>query len=474
MPQLDWNATINSIRESLPQTQFQNWFKPLTLIRCNENSVVLGVPSRFHEEWVRSHYSQQLRRAIKNQVGTELQLEFEVLVGDENVEASMSPHPEPSPPVPHGRPNLRIVESPPPGPEEAAAAKVEIPERPTIPPVTHPFFELECNHVAYQCAQMVIAGTFTVNPLIIQAGVGMGKTHLLSEIGHRLEATRPGVRVRYVNGETFTAEMVNAIKNDRILQFKRKYREETEILLFDDIQVLSRRIRTQEELLHIFNEIVTRGGHVIFSSSLPPHRIEDFIDPLKSRILSGVVAEVKQPTFDERVEILARMCARNQLHMEGPVLRSLADKGQKDIRELIGTLLRVHLQAKLENKPLDHEFLAKEVMGRDPQKENITMDEIITLVEHNFGVDRSELLSKSRKSVTTWSRQVAMYLARHYTLLPLEAIGKALGRDHATVIHAFQKVTETMESQPHRRYEVEFLKQKLQNRGPRVPNVPNL
>jgi len=148
-------------------------------------------------------------------------------------------------------------------------------------------------------------------------------------------------------------------------------------------------------------------------------------------------------------------------------MHQLADKHQTDVREMIGTLLRVHLQATLENKRLDGEFLAREGLVRETHREAITLAEIVSLVEHNFGVSRTDMFSKSRKGNINWARQVAMFLARTYTLLPLEEIGKQFGRDHATVIHAFSKVKETMEQQPTRRYEVEFLQQKLQGRAPR-------
>jgi len=473
MLQLDWNATINSIRESLPQAQFQNWFKPLQLIRADERAVVLGVPSRFHEEWLRSHYSQHLKQAIKKHSGgNELQLEFEILVLEENIEAAKASAPAPSIPPP-GRPNLRIVDNSEPlgRPADSHSQPVptphSLPEPPNLPVFSHEFFELDYNHVAFQCVGMFAEGTnLQINPLILQGGVGMGKTHLLSEIGRRVLKVNPRLRVRYTNAENFTAEMVRGLKSGEILSFKHKYRVETDVLLFDDVQGISKRLKTQEELLHIFNDIVARGGRVAFTSSVPPHRLEEFIEPMKSRLLSGVIAEIRSPSFNDKVDLLTKMSTHNRLAMDPAVVRLLADKGQKDVRELIGTLVRVHLQAKIENKALDHQFLAQEGWGREAQKEVITMAEIITLVEHNFGICRTELVSKSRKSHTAWARQVAMYLARTYTLLPLEEIGKAFGRDHATVIHAFQKVTDTLQSHPHRRYEVEFLKQKLQNRGP--------
>lgn len=471
MPQLDWDATIENIRQALPQTQFQNWIKPLTLIRCDDESVVLGVPSRFHEEWLRNHYSTHIASAIHRNCGSELQLEFEVLVADENMEASLSP----SEPIPGQRPPLRVLE----GGHQSQERPMAMPaapviEAPNLPVMGHAFVELDSNKVPYQCALLVVEGTVPLNPLVIQAGVGMGKTHLLSEIGSRIHLQNKRARIRYTNAESFTSEMVQAIKSNTILSFKQKYREQTDVLLFDDIHQLSRRVRTQEELMHIFNEIVGRGGRVVFTTTVSMHRVEEFIDPLKSRLLSGVIAEVKTPTFEEKVQLLARMAEHSRLVVDPIVLRSLADKGQRDVRELLGTLFRVHLQAKLENRSLDDAFLAEEgFAATEPKREAITLDEIVSMVEHNFGVDRAELMSKSRKSLTTWARQVAMYLARHHTLLPLEEIGKQFGRDHATVIHAFQKVTETMETQPTRRYEVEFLKQKLQNRGPKQPDFLN-
>lgn len=334
--------------------------------------------------------------------------------------------------------------------------------------------EMPYNHVAYQCANMFASGKhFPMNPLIVLGGIGMGKTHILTEIGQQIRAQNPRARIRFTNFESFSAELVTALRANDIHTFKRKYREGTDCLLFDDIQGLTKRLKTQEELLHIFNEIVARGGRIAFTSSVAPQRLEEFIEPLRSRLLSGVMAEIKPPSFEERVEILSRMAAHSQMTIDPLVLRSMADKGQKDVRELIGSLFRVHLQAKLENRTLDDNFLAKEGWVQASQKSAITLCEIISLVEHNYGVSRTELASKSRKTAVTWARQVAMYLARKHTLLPLEEIGKSFGRDHATVIHAFQKVSETMESQPTRKYEVEFLKQKLESHAPcATPDLP--
>jgi chromosomal replication initiator protein len=462
MLQLDWDATINTLRETLPQTQFQNWVKPVEFIRSDDTCVVLGVPSRFHEEWLRNHYSQRISQAIRDQCGAEIQLEFEILARSES-----QAHAEESPSA-SARPRLRIVESKPAEHERHEEAPPPI-EPPNVPRVHNPFFPLSFNHVAYQCVAMFAdRRELQINPLVILGGVGMGKTHLLSDLGNRVFRNNPEAQVRYTNAESFTNEMYRHLKSNDMLSFKRKYGELTDCLLFDDVQGLTKRMKTQEALLHIFNDIMARGGQVAFTSSVSPSRLEEFVEPLKSRLLSGVVAEIKVPGFDDKLKLLGAMAAHNHLTVETAVLHSLADKGQADVRELVGTLLRVHLQAKIENRTLDGEFLAQEGLVREIHREAITMAEIVALVEHNFGVNRSDMFSKSRKGNITWARQVAMFLARTYTLLPLEEIGKTFGRDHATVIHAFQKVTETMEQQPTRRYEVEFLKQKLQARSSRT------
>ncbi|MBY0371617.1 AAA family ATPase [bacterium] len=462
--QLDWDAAINSIRESLPQTQFQNWFSPVEFIRSNATSVVLGVPSRFHEDWLRNHYAEQIRRAIQNQCGSSLQLEFEIQIREENEQAAQAAIPKASTaPVVPERPPLRLITA-----EEKAPEPEALPEAPQIPPFHHPLFELPFNRVAYQCMGMFAESREMVfNPLVILGGVGMGKTHLLSELATKLHRRSPELRIRYTNAESFTYEYVQHIRSKDLLDFKKTYAERTDVLLFDDIHGLEKKSSTQEVLLHIFNEIVARGGRIAFTSAVSPGRLENFLEPLKSRLTSGVTAEIKPLAFEEKVELLNRFAAHNHIAIDGPVVRSLADKGQKDIRELMGTLLRVHLQCKLENRPLTGEFLAEESIGHDAPREAITMSEIVSLVEHHLGVPRSELVSKSRKGTTNWARQVAMYLARMATLLSLEEIGKTFDRDHATVIHAFEKVKETMATQPTRKYEVEFLKRKLQSRTPR-------
>jgi chromosomal replication initiator protein len=424
---------------------------------------------------VRSRFADTLKKAIRRQTGNDLQLEFEVLVRDENTEASKSEFPTlevvaPAPsqaPSASTRPVLRLIETETAYDDDENTSAAAL-YAPNYPKFNTPFLASGYNRLAYQCAMLFAeGGNAQANPLIIHSAVGMGKTHLLSEIGEAIYRRQPQLRIRYTTFEAFTSEMVKSFNDKTASEFQRKYRFETDVLLFDDVAGLAGRKRSQEELLHIFNEILARGGRVAFTTSQSVTRLTEFIDPLKSRLASGLSIDIKTPNFEEKVELLGQVSFHSQISVEATVLRSVADKGQKDIRELIGSLFRVHLQAQLENKPLNNEFLAKEGWIQESQKEVITLDEIIALVEHNFGINRSDMFSKSRKQAIVWARQVAMYLARRYTLLPLEEIGRTFGRDHATVIHAFDKVSETMQFQPTQGYQVEFLIKKLEARQPK-------
>ncbi len=471
MHQLDWNAAICQLKEVLPPTQFQNWVQPVSFLRTGEKSVVLGVPSRFHEEWVRLHYTREITAALKKQTGAELQLEFEILIGEENQNAAEAAIP--LPPSPPQRPTLRIVgggASATPAPPKALPEAESLPHfnlDPGLPNFSGPFMEFGFNRMALGFSrEFSKIGKLSFPCLILNAGVGMGKTHLLAEIGLMFQNTHPTARIRYVSGESFGAEYVRALKSNSLADFKWKY-SQLDCLLFDDLHQFSGP-KFQEALLFVFNEITNRGGRIAFGTSQPINRISDLIEPLRSRLQSSMVCEISPPNYDQRVELLSRACEQNRIAADGMVLRRLASQGQRDVREILGSLLSLHLRATISQQPLEeslsqHEQEQIEQPSRDP----INLNEIVLLVEHNFLMSRSDLVSKSRKEAPTWARQVAMYLARTYTLLPLEEIGTFFGRDHATVVHSFQKVVDSMEAHPQKRYQVEFLKKKLQARAPR-------
>ena len=460
-----WESTLKTIQDEVPAPQFQRWFKQLSFLRQEGETIYLGVPTLFHQDWISTYYREQLHRAIQQNFGNPLQLEFEVLVEDQNMEAATSvPLPVIAPP----KPTLRVVEGGHSAPRtEPASEEFDI-FSPQIPQFAGEFFELDFNRLCFQYSGLFAQkSSASLNPLVLVAGIGMGKTHLLATLGKEIIKNSPQLKVRYTHAEKFTNEMFRTWNDKNGPNYQRFYRDQVDILLFDDLQGLAGKKATQEALLHIYNEILSRGGRVVFTSSIPVSKLTDFLEPLRSRLLSGVSAEIKPPSYNEKLALLSLLAQQNQISVEETVLRVLADQGHKDVRELLGVFLRLHLQSRIEKKALDATFLAKEGLNFEAPQAAISLTEIIAMVEHSFGISKSDLISKSRKGLIVWARQVAMYLGRRFTVLSLEEIGKQFGRDHATVLYAYDKVSEAIRIHPSRKYEVEFLLQKLQARIPR-------
>jgi len=463
-----WESTLKSIQKEISPPQFERWFKGVSFVKQEARTLTLGVPSRFHLDWLNTHYKNQIDKAIEVNFGESLQLEFEVMIENSNLQAAQSQFElkEPS------RPQLRIVEG---GNEEKSPLEsMSSPEalsevfQSQIPYFPGHFFELDFNRLSYQYCGLFCEGSNThLNPLVIHGGVGMGKTHLLAMLGKELKKRSPQLTIRYTNAEKFTQEIFKSWNEKQGPNYQNFYRERVDILLFDDLQQLTGRKATQEALLHIYNEILSRNGRVVFTSGQPLQKLTDFIEPLRSRLFSGVSSEIKQPSYEERVTLLSLLAQQNRIEVEESVLRVLADQGYRDIRELLGTFLRLHLQASIEKKPLNGGFLSREGVSLEARQTTIQLSEITALVEQSFGISKSELVSKSRKALIVWARQVAMYLGRRFTLLSLDQIGKSFERDHATVLYAYEKVVETLQRHPNKKYEVEFLIQKLQKRLPR-------
>lgn len=465
MSHLDWNATLRTIKEEVAQVHFQNVLLPLEFINIDEKSVRLGVLSNFHADRVQS-FTSVIKKAIRKHTGNDVQLEFE-LISKENEQAAKSVQ-VPTHTIVLPKTSSLISPVVMPTVDETAAKELFDTVEPNFPVFKNDFFICGFNDVAYKFGNLFAENRDSnIHTLTIVSQVGLGKTHMLSEIGSQIYRKNPNLRIRYTNAEAFTGEMFQSFQsNQEGFAFKKKYRRDTDVLLFDDLHLLTKRTKSQEELVHIYNEITANGGRVLFTSSIPIHQLTDFSIPLKSRLAASIVAEIRHPSFEERVEILSKAAIANQIEVDVPVLRILASRNASDMRGIIGNLISAHMQSHIQNKPLDANFLSEGGLFKEIKSETITLDEIIAVVEYNFGITREELNSKSRKGNIAWARQVAMYIARKFTHHSLELIGKTFGRDHATVCHAFEKVKEVMNEQPSKKYEVEFLIKKLQAKTP--------
>ncbi|CAA9346286.1 MAG: Chromosomal replication initiator protein DnaA [uncultured Nocardioidaceae bacterium] len=280
------------------------------------------------------------------------------------------------------------------------------------------------------------------NPLLIYGDSGLGKTHLLHAIGHYARTVFTGARVRYVSSEEFTNEFINAIRDDKVASFHRRYRD-VDVLLIDDIQFLEGKIQTQEEFFHTFNTLHNSNKQIVITSDRPPKRLEALEDRLRNRFEWGLITDVQPPDLETRIAILRKKAAIEKVVAPDEVLEYIASKIQTNIRELEGALIRVTAFASLNGQPVDltlTEIVLKDLIPEGGEPE-ITASLIIAQTASYFGLSIEELCGPSRSRNLVQGRQIAMYLCRELTDLSLPKIGQQFGnRDHTTVMYANNRV----------------------------------
>jgi chromosomal replication initiator protein len=285
------------------------------------------------------------------------------------------------------------------------------------------------------------------NPLFVYGGSGLGKTHLLHAIGHYAQALGTAKSVRYVSTEEFTNDFINSVRDDKQSAFQRRYRDDVDILLIDDIQFLENRERTQEEFFHTFNTLHNANKQIVITSDRKARDLATLEDRLRTRFEWGLVADIHPADLETRIAILQKKQAQERLHVPKEVLEFIASRITMSIRELEGALLRVTAFASLNRSTVDL-GLAEEVLRDfipDGTAPELTVEQIMEVVSEYFGVSVDDLRGQSRSRVLVQARQVAMYLCRELTDMSLPRIGQAFGgRDHTTVMHAERKIRQLM------------------------------
>ncbi|RUP38945.1 MAG: chromosomal replication initiator protein DnaA [Gordonia sp. (in: high G+C Gram-positive bacteria)] len=284
------------------------------------------------------------------------------------------------------------------------------------------------------------------NPLFIWGESGLGKTHLLHAAGHYALRLFPNLRVKYVSTEEFTNDFINSLRDDRRVQFQRRYRDEVDILLVDDIQFLIGREGTQEEFFHTFNTLHNADKQIIISSDRPPHQLATLEDRLRTRFEGGLITDVQPPDLETRVAILRKKAQMDKIAVPDDVLVLIASHIERNIRELEGALIRVTAFASLTNAELNRSLAEVVLRNLLPEAgvQEVSAAKILAVTADYFSVTIDTLKGPSRKSEIVMPRQIAMYLCRELTDLSLPKIGEEFNRDHSTVMYAERKVRETM------------------------------
>ncbi|YAL83291.1 chromosomal replication initiator protein DnaA [Dermacoccaceae bacterium W4C1] len=285
------------------------------------------------------------------------------------------------------------------------------------------------------------------NPLFVYGGSGLGKTHLLHAIGHYVRNLYPQTRVRYVNSEEFTNDFINSVKDGKAANFQKRYRDDVDLLLIDDIQFMQGKDGTQEEFFHTFNALHNSNKQIVLTSDQPPKHLSGFAERLRSRFLWGLQTDVTPPDLETRIAILRKKADAERTSVPDDVHELIATKFPTNIRELEGALIRVMAFASLSGQPVDvnASMMALKDVEPSPQAGQITPTQIMTRTAEYFGVTIEELCGSSRSRTLVNARQIAMYLCRELTDLSLPKIGQQFGgRDHTTVMHAERKIRTLM------------------------------
>ena len=299
------------------------------------------------------------------------------------------------------------------------------------------------------CLAVAEAPSVAYNPLFIYGGVGLGKTHLLQAIGHRLAQSHAHLRIQYLSTEKFTNELIAAIRYDRTPEFRQRYRT-IDLLLIDDIQFLSGKERTQEEFFHTFNDLYDRTARSSSPATARPRRFPEIEERLRSRFEWGLIADIQPPDFETRVAILKKKAELDRVALPDDVAYFIANRVKSNIRELEGSLVRIRAFCNLTGRPLTLD-LAQEVLANiwGAEERLVTIDDILRRVAEVFHVKTQDLRAKTRTKAVAFPRQVAMYLARQLTSDSYADIGRGFGgKDHTTVLHAVNKIEALLQQDP--------------------------
>ncbi|OZI14490.1 chromosomal replication initiation protein DnaA [Sodalis-like symbiont of Philaenus spumarius] len=434
-----WQQCFARLQDELPATEFSMWIRPLQ-VELSDNTLALYAPNRFVLDWVRDKYLNNINGLINDFCGTDAPLlRFEV--GSKPLQRPVL---QPASQYASEAPSQAAVARPwPSRPSwDNAPVQPELSYRSNVNPKHNfdNFVEGQSNQLARAAARQVtdkLGGAY--NPLFLYGGTGLGKTHLLHAVGNGIMARK--AKVVYMHSERFVQDMVKALQNNAIEEFKRYYRS-VDALLIDDIQFFANKERSQEEFFHTFNALLEGNQQIILTSDRYPKEINGVEDRLKSRFGWGLTVAIEPPELETRVAILMKKADENAIRLPGEVAFFIAKHLRSNVRELEGALNRVIANANFTGRVITIDFVREAL--RDLlalQQKLVTIDNIQKTVAEYYKIKVADLLSKRRSRSVARPRQMAMALSKELTNHSLPEIGDAFGgRDHTTVLHACRKI----------------------------------
>jgi chromosomal replication initiator protein len=420
------------------------WVEPLVCLSEGDGEIVLGCPTSFFKNWVARHYLSLIEGEVEGLWGRPFQITLRLC---ENQGGNGDDRPEYEQLVlPH------------------------VTEREYMPYPLHRDFTFDqfvvgvCNNFAYNAA-LSLACTESVshNPLFLLSNIGLGKSHLSHAVGNHILKKDPAIRVCYITAEEFTNAMIWALRHDKIEEFKERYRRQCDVLLLEDVQFLSGKVKTQGELACTLDALLEADKKLIFTGTYLPGDIPKMDEKLTSRLSAGVISSIESPDYDTRVRIVKKKASLKQIDISEDVVHYLASELTQNVRQLESGLIGVAAKASLLNLPIDLGLARSIVKNIVRRSQEITVERIQRLVCKHYRLTMEDFLSRSRKRSISQPRQIAMYLARRYTGQSLQAIGRSFNRYHATALHAIGVVERLLREKGPVQKQVEYLSRKLES-----------
>jgi chromosomal replication initiator protein len=443
-----WKNVKFALKKRIPIHSYKMWIEPLQVQTTDDDTWVVYCPNFFSRKRVQGLYGALIMNAVQAELGRDCELIYKI----------------------SNKPN---------GSKPQAASKIAADVQMPLPNAigrpcsgrylrsdfTFDQFVVGSNSDFAYSASLALASRRDTqqNALFLLSKTGMGKSHLSQAIGHHVMANHPGDRVYYITAEDFSNEMVRAFRHDGIDKFKEKYRNQCDVLLLEDVHYLSGKERTQIELALTLDKLFESGKRIMFSSCYLPSEIPKLNDKLRSRMSCGLISAIEKPNFRTRVRILKQKGRMHDYRLPENVIHYLATELVEDVRQLESGLNGVAAKSSLLGVPVDVKLAESVVKNIVHQRKRITIDVIKKMVCKYYNIDLNDIVSRSRKQSFVRPRQMAIYLARHYTDAPLQTIGKSFNRYHATALHSINCIERGLKQDSAIQQQVGFFRQKLES-----------
>ena len=437
-----WQTCLGDIESQVTKANFSTWFKNTHIQKIEDGVVFVGVPNEFVKEWMITKYQKMILKAIVDRADYIRAVEFCISrIQQPSLEKKDSSAQQTTPQLP--------------------LSEIYVNRDDNLNPrytfdrfVVGPF-----NELAYAAAQAIIKRPQQAyNPLFIYGGSGLGKTHLIQAIGNEIKKAFPDKKVLYTTLEKFSIDFVTSVQNNRQQSFRDKYRK-YDVLIIDDIQFVSTKESTQNELFHLFNTLYEQGKNIIFSSDKHPNHIIGLEDRLKTRFNAGMTIDIQEPDMESRLAIIKAKNQKNTIPIPDDVLLYIASSVTGSIRELEGVLNIITMHADIKQKPISLTEVKNLIKNSIKPKKTISIDTVVKIVSDYYNLDERVIYEKTRRKEIVHARQIIMFVLREDFNESYPAIGAKLGgKDHTTVIHSYEKIKNDLVNDPHLMKELEDIR----------------